>query len=131
MSLDRLVGTWDVAMQHSAVTEPVTGRQRYERVLDSAFVLLHWTYDHPDFPDAMAVLDDHAFHYFDVRGITRVFDLAFDESGWTMIRRDEDFWQRSAGRFRGAGAIDGTGENSFDRGVTWQHDYAVSYARLD
>jgi hypothetical protein len=131
MSLDRLVGAWDVTMQHSAVTEPVTGRQRYERVLDGAFVLLHWTYDHPDFPNAIAVLDERAFHYFDVRGITRLFDLAFDESGWTMIRRDEDFWQRSAGRFRGVGAIDGTGENSFDRGVTWQHDYAISYTRVD
>lgn len=43
-------------MQHSAMTEPIRGRQCFEPVLDGAFVLLTWTYDHPDFPDAMAVV---------------------------------------------------------------------------
>lgn len=89
--LDRLLGTWEFTMRHSTMSEPVTGRQRYERVLDGAFVLQHWTYDHPDFPDAMALLSDDRYHYFDVRGITRVFNLEVDEAGWTMIRLNEDF----------------------------------------
>ena len=93
--------------------------------------MLHWTYHHPDFPDAIALLDDRTYHYFDVRGVTRVFELTIDDSGWAMIRRDKDVWQRSAGRFRGTDAIDGTGENSFDAGVTWQHDFSMSYARIE
>jgi hypothetical protein len=72
MSLDRLLGTWNFTMSHSALSEPVTGRQRYERVLNGAFVMLHWAYDHPEFPDAIAMLDERAYHYFDVRGVTRV-----------------------------------------------------------
>jgi hypothetical protein len=131
MSLDRLLGTWTFTMSHSALSEPVSGRQRYERVLNGAFVLLHWTYDHPDFPDAIAMLDERTYHYFDTRGVTRVFDLTIDDSGWAMIRRDEDFWQRSAGRFHGTDAIDGTGENSLDAGHTWQHDFSMSYARVE
>jgi hypothetical protein len=131
MSLDRLVGTWITTMRHSALPEPVAGRQRYERVLDGAFVSLHWTYDHPDFPDAMALLDDRRCHYFDVRGVIRVFDLTIDDSGWEMSRRGEDFWQRSAARFLGADAMEGTGENSYDGGGTWQHDFAISYARVE
>ena len=43
-------------MHNPAMSEPVTGRQRYERVLEGAFVLQQWRYDHPDFPDAMALL---------------------------------------------------------------------------
>jgi hypothetical protein len=43
-ALDRLLGTWEFTMHHSAISEPATGRQRYERVLDGAFVLQHWTY---------------------------------------------------------------------------------------
>ena len=74
-ALDRLLGTWEFTMHHSAMSEPVTGRQRYERALDGAFVLQHWTSYHPDFPDAMALLSDDRYHYFDVRGITRVFEL--------------------------------------------------------
>ena len=131
MSLDQLLGTWDFTMSHSALSEPVTGRQRYERVLDGAFVMLHWTYDHPDFPDAIALLDERTYHYFDVRGVTRVFDLTIEDTGWAMIRRDEDFWQRSAGRFRGTDAIDVTGENSYDAGATWQHDFSMSYGRVE
>ena len=130
MSLDRLLGTWDVTMHHAAMPQPVSGRQRYERVLDGAFVMLHWTYDHPEFPDAIAMLDEHTYHYFDVRGVARVFDLTVDDSGWAMVRHDEDFWQRSTGRFRGTDAIDGTGENSYDAGATWQHDFSMSYVRV-
>src|SRR5215207_795380 len=85
-ALDRLLGTWEFTMHHSATSEPVTGRQRYKRVLDGAFVLQHWTYDHPDFPDAMALLSDDRYHYFDVRGITRVFE--FDDTGRSTIRLD-------------------------------------------
>ena len=98
-ALDRLLGTWDITMHHSAMSEPVTGRQRYERVLDGAFVLLHWTYDHPDFPDAMALLSDDRVHYFDVRGIIRISDFTIDDAGWSMIRLDPEFSQRSTTRF--------------------------------
>ena len=35
--LDRLLGTRELEMRHSAMSEPVSGRQRYERVLDGEF----------------------------------------------------------------------------------------------
>jgi hypothetical protein len=76
------------------------------------------------------MLDESTCHYFDVRGLTRVFDLAIDDSGWTMIRRDADFWQRSAARFRSPDAMEGTGENSYDAGATWEHDFSITYARV-
>lgn len=131
MSLDRLLGTWDISMQHVALPQPVLGRQRYEPVLDGAFVMLDWTYDHPDFPNAIALLEPTAFHCFDVRGISRVYDLQVDERGWSMIRRDPDFWQRSSTRFIGADAMEGSGENSTDGGRTWQHDFTMTWSRRD
>jgi hypothetical protein len=117
-------------MHHAAMSEPVTGRQRYERVLEGAFVLQRWTYDHPDFPDAMALLSEDRYHYFDVRGITRVFELEVDDAGWSMIRLDEDFSQRQTARFRGPDVIDSTGEKSNDTGLTWQHDFTMTYQRV-
>lgn len=129
MSLDHLVGQWDITMHHSAVPEPVIGKQSYERVLEDAFVKLRWTYDHPDFPDALALLDAGTCHYFDVRGVVRVFDLTVDDSGWTMHRRGDDFWQRSSATFDSRDRMTGTGENSFDGGATWQHDYSIVYTR--
>lgn len=116
-------------MLHTAMAEPVAGMQRYERVLDGAFLMLHWTFEHPEFPDAVALLDESTFHYFDVRGVTRVFDLEVGDSGWSMIRRDTDFWQRSAATFTSSDLMEGTGENSHDEGVTWQHDFSITYRR--
>jgi len=127
-ALDRLLGTWEFTMHHSAMSEPVTGRQRYERVLDGAFVLQQWTYDHPDFPDAMALLSEDRYHYFDVRGLTRGFDV--DVAGWSMILLAEDFSQRHTARFRGPDDMESTGEMSHDTGVTWQHDFTMTYQRV-
>jgi hypothetical protein len=56
MALDQLLGTWRVEMRHVALPEPVAGRQVFERVLGGVFVMQHTSYEHPDFPDAIAVL---------------------------------------------------------------------------
>ena len=130
-ALDRLLGTWEFTMHHSETSESVTGRQRYERVLDGAFVLQRWTYDHPDFPDAMALLSDDQYHYFDVRGITRVFELEVDDAGWSMIRLDKEFSQRHTARFRGPDAMESTGEVSHDNGATWRPDFNMTHRRVE
>ena len=130
-ALDQLLGTWEFSMHHSAMSEQVTGQQRYERVLNGAFVLQHWTYDHPDFPDAMALLSEDQYHYFDVRGIVRVFILEINDGGWSMVRLDEDFSQRFTARFRSPNVIDTTGELSHDAGVTWQPDFTMTLQRIE
>ena len=117
-------------MHHSDMSEAVTGRQRYERVLDGAFVLQQWTYDHPDFPDAMALISEHRYYYFDVRGITRFFDFDVDDAGWSMIHLDEDLSQRQTARFHGPDVMDSTGEKSHDAGVTWHPDFTMTYRRV-
>jgi hypothetical protein len=118
-------------MHHSAVAEPVTGRQRYKRVLQGAYLLLNWTYDHPDFPDAMAILSDEKMYYFDVRGITRLFDVQIDHTGLSMVHLDLEFSQRFTARLGGPDAMDTRGEYSHDQGATWQHDFTMSATRVD
>jgi hypothetical protein len=130
MSLERLLGTWDITMQHSAMAEPVTGRQRYERVLDGAFVRLTWTYEHPDFPDAMALLSEDKMWYFDVRGVDRLFDATFEDDGWSMVRIVPEFSQRYSARFVDDDTIETEGEASEDLGETWQHDFTMTSRRV-
>jgi hypothetical protein len=129
MSLDRLLGSWDLEMHHSEMSEPVRGRQRYERALDDAFVILHWEYDHPDFPNAMAILDETRYHYFDVRGVIRVFDFQLDEAGWLMAWLDPGFSQRSKGTFDGNDRVEVRGERSTDGGKTWTDDFTMVLTR--
>ena len=77
-------------MRHPAVPDPVVGLQRSERVLGDAFLMLHWTYEHPDFPDAIAMLDERSFHSFDVRGVVRRFDFEINEAG--KIQNVRAYW---------------------------------------
>jgi hypothetical protein len=130
VTLDELVGSWHISMRHVQLGQPVSGQQRYERVLDGAFVMLDWTFDHPDFPDALALLQDEALHYFDVRGVSRTFALEFTTRGWTLLRKDRDFWQRCAVTRVSPREMTGTGENSHDVGLTWEHDFDITYTRL-
>ena len=127
--LDRLLGTWDFTMHHVAMSEPVPGRSQFERLLDGAFVLHRWTYDHPDFPDGLALLSEDRSHDFDVRGVTRLFHLEVDDAGWSKVRLDDDFSQRVAATFQGPDAMECTGEASHDKGVTWEPDFTMTYRR--
>ncbi|EGD56755.1 hypothetical protein [Gordonia neofelifaecis] len=72
-------------------------------------------------PDAIAVLSEHRLHHFDVRGVTRIFELALDDSGRSMLRRGDDVWQRATSRFVDDDTIEGTAGPSYDGGGTWQH----------
>ena len=126
-----MLGTWDITMHHSAMAEPVAGRQVYTRTLGGAFVLLHWTYEHPDFPDAMALLSEEKVWYFDVHGVDRIFDLTFDDEGWSMVRIVPEFAQRTTARFSDDNAMEAVGEFSEDLGATWKYDYTMRYARVE
>jgi hypothetical protein len=127
---DRLIGTWKTTMNHSAMSERVAGRQTYERMLGGAFVQQQSTYDHPDVPDAMALLSNDHSYYFDVRGIVRIFDLEMDDGGWSMIYLEKDFSQRTTARFSGPDVIESTGDVSTDNGATWEHDFTMIYNRV-
>jgi hypothetical protein len=70
-------------------------------------------------------------HYFDVRGVTRVFDLEITDDGWAMVRLDPEFAQRYTTRFVGPDAMESEGEFSADGGTTWEHDFSMSYARVE
>ncbi|MCW2785567.1 MAG: hypothetical protein JWP74_2084 [Marmoricola sp.] len=131
MALDRLLGTWQITMKHRAVTTPIIGQQRYERVLDDAYVLLDWTYEHPDFPDALALLSEVEMHYFDVRRVTRVFTLEWNADGWSTVHLDPTFSQRYTARFEEPGSIVTDGEYSDDGGMTWHHDFTMNSLRKD
>ena len=128
--LDRLPGTWDLTMHHADIEEPVLGRHRYEWVLDGAFLQLRWTYERPDFPDAMALFAPPRYHYFDVRGVVRVFDLTVAEDGWSMVNVTGDgLSQRTTARFTGADTVEVTGERSTDTGASWEPDFTMTLAR--
>jgi hypothetical protein len=137
------IGTWDMEARwppEAAVPE-IEGEvtTTFEWVLDEAFLLQRSTAP-PPIPQGLCVIGEDqatgAFnqHYFDSRGVARVYAMTFDGTTWTLERVRADFTplefsQRYIGTFEDDGnAIRGTWEIRHD-GITWQTDFELSYHR--
>lgn len=118
-------------MRPETSSTPITARQSFTWAAGGAFLVRHITVDHPDFPNAVAVLGLDTYYYFDSRGVVRTFKMNLKEGAWTLQREDPDFWQRFIGNFGPDGnTIAGRWEMSHDRGVTWKHDFEMAYTKV-
>jgi hypothetical protein len=74
-------------------------------------------------------------HYFDSRGVVRVYEMTLSDGVWELLRVKPDFspldfCQRFTGRFSDDGVtIDGRWEKSGD-GVAWEPDFDLRYTRI-
>ena len=69
-------------------------------------------------------------HYYDSRGVARVYKMTLSDGVWRLWREAPGFWQRYSGRLSKDGSrIDGAWEKSAD-GSLWDLDFKLSYIRL-
>lgn len=144
--LSPLIGEWSVAMvmpgQETPDTPPDIGaRVTFDWMGDRAFVIERWTVPVPEAPNGLAVLgwDEGrgAFlqHYFDERGVARVYEVTLEAGVWKMERTKPDFSpfefsQRFNSTFSGDGSrIDGVWEIAEDH-RTWRKDFELIYCRV-
>ena len=146
MAIDALapfVGTWDM----EAVFPPESGvpevegdvTTTFEWVLDGQFLLQRSDAPAP-IPKGHCLIgwdessERYIQHYFDSRGIARVYGMTFDGRTWTLERSAADFTplgfaQRYTGEFSDDGrTIAGRWEIRHDE-HTWQADFDLSYRR--
>jgi hypothetical protein len=130
-----LVGTWTTEATHPLLPGTVVhGRAVFEWLADQQFLTLRSHHEHPDIPDALAVIGilDGApgMHYFDPRGVHRVFAVELSAGTWRYWNDTPGFAQRFTGALSSDGqAIVGRGELSRD-GVRWDDDLAITYRRI-
>jgi hypothetical protein len=68
--------------------------------------------------------------YFDMRGVSRIYQVSFVGGIWRMWRDVPGFSQRFEGKIsQKGGAIAGFWEKSVD-GAHWQRDFAVNYTKI-
>jgi hypothetical protein len=93
----------------------------------------------PEAPDSCCVVvrqDDGSYmqHYFDSRGVARLYGMAFDGHTWTLERTKPDFTsldfhQRYVGTFSDdLRTITGEWQSSTN-GREWSRDFGLSYRR--
>ena len=141
-----LIGVWSLAMVMPGDQRPdelpdVGARVTFEWLGDKAFVLERWTVPIPEAPDGLAIIgwDEGRGtllqHYFDERGVARVYEMSFDDGAWRLERTKEDFSpfdfsQRFMARLADDGRrIEGTWEIAHDH-RTWEKDFDLIYTRI-
>ena len=116
--------------------EAIRGTSTFEWLDGQRFVIWRSHYDHPQIPDAITIIGvtdgQLSMHYFDQRGVYRVYAASLDQAEWRYWRdaAAPDFSQRFTGTFSDDGnTITGRGQLSQD-GSTWEDDLALNYQRV-
>ena len=142
-ALEPFVGEWSILASFG--DEPRRGHRR-ARAPSSGFrgdssSIERWAIPVPEAPDGIAIIgadpdSDGAYlqHYFDSRGVARVYKMSFEDGVWKLWRDEPDFSpldfsQRYTGTFDDDGTtIAGAWEICHD-GTTWEHDFDLTYRK--
>jgi hypothetical protein len=141
------VGEWVVEAcfpgDQPAPEDSPRGGSRFEWDLDRQFLLQRTEVPVPEAPDSLTIVSAdpetgaYTQHYYDSRGMTRLYAMSFDDRVWTLTRESPDFGpldfaQRFTGTFSTDGkTISGAWEKRLDGNRDWQHDFALTYRRID
>jgi hypothetical protein len=132
--LDALVGEWDTAATHPMIEGVVSGRSTFEWLTGRRFLIHRSEIQPGQVPSAIWIVggDDTRgtwpMHYFDSRGVTRVYQMTFEGGLWKFWREHPGFSQRFTGSFEDGGrTIRGLSE--LNETGTWKPDLAITYRR--
>ena len=129
------VGEWTTEAKHPAFPDTVVhGHAAFEWLEGRRFLINRARNEHPDFPDSISIIgpiyEGIAMHYFDSRGVHRIYLASFDAGVLRLSRDAPGFSQRFAGAFAEDGnTITGLWKLSEDDS-TWNDDLAITYRRV-
>jgi hypothetical protein len=134
---ERFIGKWEAEGAHPMLPgEAIRGTSSFEWLDGERFVIWRSHYDHPEIPNGITIIGvtdgQLSMHYFDQRGVYRVYAAKLDQSTWRYWRdaAAPDLSQRFTGTFSDdANTITVQGQLSRDR-ETWEDDLALTYQRV-
>jgi hypothetical protein len=147
--LDVFVGDWvmearfpgDQPTPSSGAGDGPQVRSRFEWALDRQFLLQRTEIPIPEAPDSLTIVSvdpqtgAYTQHYYDSRGVARLYAMTLAGGVWTLTRESPDFTpldfrQRFTGTFSEDGnTISGAWEKRLN-GSDWEHDFALTYRRV-
>lgn len=134
--LEVFVGEWNTELIFPNNSTPsMTGQVVFAWLEDGAFLRMLTGDKSSGLPwsDCIIGRDDavetFAVSYYDWRGVSRIYQMSFENDDWKQWRESPGFHQRFNGRFtKDHNTINAKWEKSSD-GMTWEHDFDVKYTR--
>jgi hypothetical protein len=141
-ALEPFVGEWTMEAEFKGLPRADAGASvSFEWLPGKRFLIERWEIPVPEAPDGIAIIGadpgsegNYLKHYFDSRGIARVYKMSLDDGTWKLWRDEPDFSpldfsQRFTGTFDDEGrTITARWEISHD-GKTWEHDFDLTYRK--
>jgi len=132
-----LIGEWKTTGSHPYfLGKALAGRAIFEWAEGGAFLILRSEIDHPKFPQGIEIfasddaLDQYYMLHFDERGVSRKYDVRFEDGVLTWYRNDPKFSQRFTLMIEKDGnSMVSSGEMSHNGGA-WEKGLALVYTRL-
>ena len=142
---EQLIGEWRVEGE-IPIDPPleVSGEAKFERL--GAFIVFSSVSEPAEVPDSISIIggapegEPQPMHYFDSRGIKRLFLVSLDGSTWKLWRAPGEDWNGPTGpgfNQRFFGEISGDGKTiraRWERGTgeagdKWELDFPITYVR--
>jgi hypothetical protein len=146
--LDVFVGEWIVQAQFpgeppapaSGIGNGPVARSWFEWDLGRQFLVQRTEVPIPEAPDSLIIVSvdaetgGYTQHYYDSRGVVRLYAMSLADGVWMLTRESPDFTPLDFGqRFTGAFSEDGnTISGAWEKrfiGGDWEHDFALTYHR--
>ena len=141
-ALEPLVGDWSAVPQWEGAPPVEAGAPvSFEWMTGGRFLIQRWEVPVPEAPDGIAIIGadperagGFLQHYFDSRGVARVYKMSFDDGVWSLWREEPDFSpldfaQRYSGTISDDGrTIAGAWEIRHD-GQPWEPDFNLTYTK--
>jgi hypothetical protein len=137
------VGEWSLRASFPDVPPTDVGaRATFEWLPGKRFLIQRWEVPMPEAPDGIAIIGadpesegNFLQHYFDSRGVARVYKMSVADGVWKLWRDEPDFSpldfaQRYTGTISEDGqSITGAWEINND-GQTWENDFDLTYVKI-
>jgi len=139
--LDVLTGEWEMEAAFEAgyfgsgspAMSSRGGRTTFEWLEGRFYLIQRFVVEHPAAPSGIAIIGPGPGaleqHYYDSRGVARVYQMSLDGGVWKLWREAPGFWQRYTGVISDdCNRITGAWEGSPD-GREWKHDFGLTYIK--
>ena len=141
--LEPFVGEWSLRATFPDMPSTDAGaRATFEWLPGKQFLIQRWEAPVPEAPDGIAIIGadpesegNFLQHYFDSRGVARLYKMRVCDGVWTLWRDEPDFSPLDfAQRYTGTFSDDGqtiTGAWEINKnGTSWEHDFNLAYVKI-
>lgn len=138
--LGLFLGHWKMDIIHPHLQpNPISGNTHFDW-LEETYLVQHTQIDKAEFPNSTSIYDwdlmteQYLMHYFDTRGVTRLYQMTLENGVWKLWRDKADFSpltfnQRFTGTFDEKGTVIESAWEASDDGITWSHDFKIVYRK--